>query len=32
MSWSMNCPMKVVPAVCVGLSGLCTDRDESVIN
>ena len=32
MSWSMNWPTKVVPAVCVGLFGLFTLRLGSVIN
>jgi hypothetical protein len=31
-SWSMNCPRNVVPAVCVGLSGLFALRTGSVIS
>src|SRR5262245_1888781 len=31
MSWSMNWPKKVVPAVCVGLFWLCADSERSVI-
>jgi hypothetical protein len=32
MSWSMNCPKNVVPAVCVGLLGLFALSDGSVIS
>ena len=32
MSWSMNWPKNVVPAVCVGLFGLWAESDGSVIS